>query len=70
MTVTVVIPLGLLFAGTTRIFRYLRRSVLDFDSVEQLEERLERAGFGDVRSLTMGGWQRGIVHSFLASRPS
>lgn len=66
VTLAIVIPLGLLFAGTTTIFRYLRRSVLDFDSVEQLEGRMRHAGFTEVRSKTMDGWQRGIVHSFLA----
>ncbi|MDH3208435.1 MAG: class I SAM-dependent methyltransferase [Gemmatimonadota bacterium] len=66
VTMGIVIPLGLLFARTTTIFRYLRRSVLDFDSVGELEERMRKAGFTEVRSKTMVGWQRGIVHSFLA----
>jgi ubiquinone/menaquinone biosynthesis C-methylase UbiE len=65
----VIIPGGLLTAGTTRIYRYLRRSVLDFDGVRAFERRLRRAGFADVRTLPMDGWQRGIVHSFLARRP-
>lgn len=64
----IVIPLGLVFARTTKIFRYLRRSVLDFDSVSELEDRMRRAGFTEVRTRPMGGWQRGIVHSFLARR--
>jgi ubiquinone/menaquinone biosynthesis C-methylase UbiE len=67
--VGVVIPLAVLLTGSSRIFRYLRRSVLEFDSVPQLEERLRRAGFVNVRTETMDGWQRGIVHSFLAERP-
>lgn len=70
VTMTIVIPLGLIFAGTTKIFRYLRRSVLEFDSIEELEARLRKAGFGSVETKPMGGWQRGIVHSFLASDPS
>ena len=70
VTLGIVIPLGLVFARTTKIFRYLRRSVLDFDSVDELEGRLSAAGFADVRTEPMGGWQRGVVHSFLASRPS
>jgi ubiquinone/menaquinone biosynthesis C-methylase UbiE len=52
----------------TRIYRYLWRSVLDFDSVDQFEARLRRAGFVDVRTEPMDGWQRGIVHSFIARR--
>jgi ubiquinone/menaquinone biosynthesis C-methylase UbiE len=68
VTLGIVIPLGLVFAGTTKIFRYLRRSVLEFDSVETLEGRLRAAGYEQVRTETMGGWQRGVVHSFLARR--
>ena len=66
----IVIPFGLLLTGTTSIFRYLRRSVLEFDSVSALEDRLRRAGFVDVRTEPMDGWQRGIVHSFLARKPA
>jgi ubiquinone/menaquinone biosynthesis C-methylase UbiE len=68
VTLSVVIPLGLVLAGSSQIFRYLRRSVLDFDSVSELEDRLRRTGFADVRTLPMDGWQRGIVHTFLARR--
>lgn len=65
----VIIPGGLLTAGTTRIYRYLRRSVLEFDGVRSFEERLRRVGFADVRTEPLDGWQREIVHSFLARRP-
>jgi ubiquinone/menaquinone biosynthesis C-methylase UbiE len=64
-----IIPGGLLTSGTTRIYRYLRRSVLEFDGVTVFEERLRRAGYAEVRTEPMDGWQRGIVHSFLAQRP-
>ena len=40
------------------------------DGVRAFEQRLRRAGFAEVRSETMDGWQRGIVHSFLARRPT
>jgi ubiquinone/menaquinone biosynthesis C-methylase UbiE len=62
----IVIPLGTLVTGSSTIFRYLRRSVQDFDSVPRLEQRLRDAGFIDVHTEPMDGWQRGIVHSFLA----
>ncbi|MDP2470143.1 MAG: class I SAM-dependent methyltransferase [Candidatus Palauibacterales bacterium] len=65
----VIIPGGFLTSGTTRIYRYLRRSVLEFDGVGAFEARLRRAGFTDVRTEPMDGWQRGIVHSFLGRRP-
>ncbi|UCE04208.1 MAG: class I SAM-dependent methyltransferase [Candidatus Latescibacterota bacterium] len=69
VTLGVVIPLGTIVTGSSQIFRYLRRSVMAFDSVPQLEERLRRAGFVDVRTAAMDGWQRGVVHTFCARRP-
>lgn len=65
----IIIPGGLLTSGSTKIYRYLRRSVLEFDGVRALEARLGRAGFDEVATLPVDGWQRGIVHSFLARRP-
>ena len=69
ITLGVVIPSGRLFAGSSELFKYLRRSVLEFDGVAAFESRLQHAGFERVRTLPMDGWQRGIVHSFLAQRP-
>lgn len=68
VTLGVVIPLGTVVTGASTIFRYLRRSVLEFDSPPQLEARVRAAGFTDVRILPMDGWQRGIVHSILGRR--
>ena len=68
MTAGIVIPLGFLLTRTTSLFRYLRRSVLEFDSVTEVEGRLRQAGFIDVRTEPMDGWQRGVVHSFLARK--
>lgn len=65
----IIIPGGLLTARSARIYRYLRKSVLTFDGVRGFEARLRRAGFGDVHTEPVDGWQRGIVHSFLARRP-
>ena len=64
----VIIPLGAALSGRAEIFRYLRQSVLEFAGVSQFCARLEAAGFADVRVEPMGGWQRGIVHTFTASR--
>jgi ubiquinone/menaquinone biosynthesis C-methylase UbiE len=70
VTLGVIIPGGLLTARSTKIYRYLRQSVLDFDGVRAFESRLRRAGYEDVRTMPMDGWQRGIVHSFLARKPA
>jgi ubiquinone/menaquinone biosynthesis C-methylase UbiE len=65
----IIIPSGFIAARHTRIYRYLWRSVLDFDGRPQFEERLRRHGFVDVRTEAVDGWQKDIVHSFLARRP-
>lgn len=64
----VIVPGGLLTARSARIYRYLHRSVRDFDGVRAFEARLRRAGFVSVWTGAMDGWQRGIVHSFVARR--
>ncbi|MBX3249464.1 MAG: class I SAM-dependent methyltransferase [Myxococcales bacterium] len=70
VTLGVIVPGGALTGGTTSIYRYLRRSVLDGDRKAALVARLERAGFADVRAFDADGWQRGIVHTFVARRPA
>ena len=69
VTTTVVIPLARILVGNAALFDYLRASVLAFDSVERFQQRLRDAGFTALRVLPMDGWQRSIVHSFLARRP-
>jgi ubiquinone/menaquinone biosynthesis C-methylase UbiE len=66
----VIVPLGAVASGAPELFRYLRRSVLAFDGVRAFEARLRRAGFVEIATASMDGWQRGIVHSFLARRPA
>ncbi len=64
----IIVPLGSAFGRAPELFRYLRESVLAFDGVRALESRLRTAGLVDVRTFPMDGWQRGIVHTFLARR--
>ncbi|MCO6008642.1 class I SAM-dependent methyltransferase [Actinoallomurus purpureus] len=66
----VIIPAGRLATGDARLYRYLWRSALDFDSPEAFADRLRRAGLIGVQTRTAGGWQRGIVHTFRAEAPS
>ena len=44
-----IIPLGLLISRRTRLYRYLWRSVLRFDSIQTFVDRLYRAGFTRCR---------------------
>ncbi|MGQ0574117.1 MAG: class I SAM-dependent methyltransferase [Pseudonocardia sp.] len=65
---TVIIPLGRIRTGTMDLYRYLWRSVRDFDGVSALRTRMGDAGFVDLRVQTVPGWQRDIVHTFLGRR--
>lgn len=66
---SVITPMGAAFTGNLRMWGYLRESVHRFDGVKTFERRLARHGFTDIETLPMDGWQRGIVHSFVARRP-
>ncbi|MGI5127638.1 class I SAM-dependent methyltransferase [Pseudonocardia sp. CA-107938] len=65
----VIIPMAKLRTGDAGLYRYLWRSVLDFDGVEALATRMRACGFVDVLHQTMPGWQQHIVHTFLGRRP-
>jgi len=65
----VVVPAGWLVSRQTALYRYLERSVLDFDGVRGLEERLRSAGFCDVATSPVSGLQRGIVHTVIGTKP-
>ena len=66
---TIIIPAGRIRTGDASLYRYLRRSVNQFDGATRFRERLRDNGFISVRSETMSGWQRGVVHTFLADAP-
>jgi ubiquinone/menaquinone biosynthesis C-methylase UbiE len=65
----VIIPMGRIRTGSAGLYRYLWRSVLDFDGVEALVTRMHATGFDDVRVQTVPGWQQHIVHTFLGRAP-
>jgi ubiquinone/menaquinone biosynthesis C-methylase UbiE len=65
---TVIIPAGKVVTGRAALYRYLWRSVLRFDTVDRLADRLRRHGLADTRIATMPGWERGIVHTVVARR--
>lgn len=69
VSATVIVPAGRLRTGDAGLYRYLRHSVNEFDGAERFRERLRSNGFTDVRSETMTGWQRNVVHTFLGRAP-
>ena len=66
---TIIIPMGKLRSGDAGLYRYLRRSVNDFDGAKAFLNRLRANGFTNARSQTVPGWQRNVVHTFLAEAP-
>lgn len=65
----IVIPLSILVGGSPVLYRYLWRSVREFDSPVVFMDRMAAAGFSDIATRTMTGWQRGILHTFVGRRP-
>lgn len=65
----IIIPAGLWRTRSTTLYRHLWRSVLAFDGAAAFRRRMSDAGFGAVRSETMPGWERNIVHTFLGRAP-
>jgi ubiquinone/menaquinone biosynthesis C-methylase UbiE len=66
---TIIIPSGRVRTGDASLYTYLRRSVNEFDGAAAFRDRLQANGFTSVRSETMPGWQRNIVHTFLGQAP-
>jgi ubiquinone/menaquinone biosynthesis C-methylase UbiE len=67
---TVIIPAGALVTRDSGLYRYLWDSVRKFDGAREFERRMGRAGFTDLRTHTVPGWQSRIVHTFLGRRPN
>lgn len=65
----VIIPSGRALAGRADLFRYLWRSVLEFDGRRELLARMRAIGLESVASAPLAGWQYGITHTFVGSRP-
>ena len=66
---TIIIPSGRRQTGDSALYRHLWRSVLAFDGAARFRRRLADAGFTAIHSETMSGWQKNVVHTFLADAP-
>ena len=65
----IIIPSGWRQTRDVALYRHLWRSVNAFDGAAAFQRRMVAAGFAGVHSETMPGWQRDIVHTFLADAP-
>ncbi|WP_197320087.1 class I SAM-dependent methyltransferase [Saccharomonospora sp. NB11] len=66
---SVIIPAAWATSGDTTLHRYLWRSAREFDSPSRLRRRLLDAGYTPVGVETVGGWQRGVLHTVTATVP-
>lgn len=62
-------PLAVLIDRNWDLYRYLWRSVHEFDPISGFCARLADAGFVDIAHRTVPGWQRGILHMVVARKP-
>lgn len=69
VSTAIIIPMGRVRTGDAALYRYLRDSVNAFDGASTFLKRLRDNGFVNTRSATVSGWQRGVVHTFLADAP-
>jgi ubiquinone/menaquinone biosynthesis C-methylase UbiE len=65
----IIIPSGWRRTRDTTLYRHLWRSVLAFDGAARFQRRVRDAGFSGVRSETMPGWERNVVHTFVGKAP-
>jgi ubiquinone/menaquinone biosynthesis C-methylase UbiE len=66
----IIIPLAVWKRSDVPLHRYLYTSVRDFDSVDEVCRRLQAVGLTGVRHRSYRGWQDGVVHTVVGSRPS
>jgi len=64
-----IIPFAGLTTGSTKIFRYLIKSVESFLSPEEFTDLLKKAGFENIKHTPLGSWRKPILHTFIAQKP-
>lgn len=65
----VIIPLAVVKRSDVPLHRYLYTSVRDFDAVDVICRRMQRAGLVDVKHRSYPGWQHNVVHTVAGSAP-
>jgi len=64
-----IIPFAGLTTGSTKIFRYLIKSVETFLSPDEFTNLLKKAGFENVKHTPLGSWRKPVLHTFIAQKP-
>ena len=63
---SVIIPVSTLLSGSSKIYKYLVKSVITFPSPNKFLEILNQNGFANVKRMAMPSWRKPILHTFLA----
>lgn len=64
-----IIPFAGLTTGSTKIFRYLIKSVETFLSPGEFIDLLKKASFENINHTPLGSWRKPILHTFFAQKP-
>ena len=64
-----IIPFAGLTTGSTKIFRYLIKSVETFLSPNEFTDLLKKTGFENLTHIPLGSWRKPILHTFIAQKP-
>jgi ubiquinone/menaquinone biosynthesis C-methylase UbiE len=65
-----IIPFAGLTTGSTKIFRYLIKSVETFLSPDEFTGLLKKAGFENIKHTPLGSWRKPVLHTFIARKPT
>jgi len=65
-----IVPFGKLTSPRSSMYSYLWKSVVDWDTVDELCDRMRAVGFTDVKVEGFGLWWSGILHSIVATKPA
>lgn len=63
-----IVPFCTAVTGSSKIFTYLVKSVLDFPGPKEIETLLSRAGFTQIQSHPHAGWRAPILHAIVAQK--
>lgn len=65
---TAIIPISTALSGSSNIYKYLVKSVLEFPSPKNFIGILKQNGFLKMERLPMPSWRRPILHTFIANK--
>ncbi len=61
-----IIPISTVLSGSSNIYKYLVKSVLEFPSPKKFIEILKQNGFKKIERFPMPSWRRPILRTFIA----